>query len=150
MSERDAMQPDTTTAADSASPASPATDGGVDHGIRVHAEPFYLPQHSDPNAHRWVFGYRIHIVNDGERAATLRSRTWRIVDGDGDAHDVHGMGVVGQEPRIEPGEAFGYGSFCPLETSWGTMEGAYVFERDDGEPFEVEIARFYLAVNETE
>ena len=68
----------------------------------------------------------------------------------GRREDVEGPGVVGQTPRLEPGQAFKYQSFCPLRTEWGTMEGSYRFRRDDGTEFDVEIGRFYLRLPDSE
>lgn len=114
------------------------------HGIRVGATAFYLPEESSPEDRVYRFGYTIVIVNTSETAAQLLSRHWIIIDAHGRREDVQGPGVVGQTPRLEPGQAFKYQSFCPLTTAWGTMEGFYTFQRDDGETFEVAIGRFYL------
>ncbi len=80
----------------------------------------------------------------------LVSRHWIIIDAYGRREDVSGPGVVGQTPRLEPGKAFKYQSFCPLRTVWGTMEGEYQMRYDDGETFDVQIARFYLKVPKDE
>ncbi len=125
---------------------TPALSDITTDGIRVGATAFYLPQESDPDKKRYVFGYRVVIVNDGSRTATLRSRHWTIIDAAGHIDEVRGAGVVGEQPRLAPGEAFKYTSYCPLPTPWGTMEGTYQFERDDGEKFDAKIARFYLAI----
>lgn len=114
-------------------------------GFRVSVSPAYVPAHSSPAVGKWTFTYRIRIANESAEAARLISRTWRIINGDGVTHEVHGEGVVGQQPRIEPGEAFVYSSFCPLDTPWGTMEGSYVMRDDRGDEFEVAIGRFFLA-----
>ncbi len=111
------------------------------------ATAFFLPEESLPDEHKFVFGYRIVIVNEGSVAVTLRSRHWIIIDGAGNVEEVQGPKVVGQEPRLAPGEGFKYTSYCPLRTEWGTMEGSYRFETDGGEPLEVKIGRFYLAKN---
>lgn len=116
-------------------------------GIRVGATAYYLPEHSDPDEDRYTFGYTIVIANNGDSAAQLLSRHWIIIDGAGHREEVRGPGVVGQTPRLEPGQAFKYQSFCPLSTPWGTMEGTYEMRRDDGTLFEARIGRFYLAVS---
>ena len=67
-----------------------------------------------------------------------------IVDADGQRESVRGRGVIGEFPKLAAGESYSYVSFCPLGTSWGTMEGSYVFERDDGKRFTVRIGRFFL------
>lgn len=126
--------------------AIPALSDVKTEGIRVGATAYFLPEESSPEDKHFVFGYRIVIVNEGSDVATLRTRHWVIIDGQGRTEEVRGPGVVGEQPRLEPGQAFKYHSFCPLTTEWGTMEGEYEFERDNGERFEVKIGRFYLAV----
>jgi ApaG protein len=113
-------------------------------GIRVGAAAFYLPHESDPDEDRYAFGYTIVISNEGDRPAKLINRHWVIIDAEGERNEVRGPGVVGEQPRLEPGQAFKYQSFCPLKTPWGTMEGSYTMQRDDGETFSATIARFYL------
>ena len=113
-------------------------------GVRVGATAFYLADQSDPDENKYLFGYNIVVSNEGEAPAQLISRHWVIIDGEGRREEVKGPGVVGQTPRLEPGQAFKYQSFCPLKTTWGTMEGSYTFQRDDGSTFEAAIGRFYL------
>ena len=115
------------------------------HGIEVRTEPRFLADQSDPSQDRFVFGYRITIVNRGTLAAKFLSRHWIVVDAEARRHVVRGEGVVGRQPLIAAGTEFSYTSFCPLSTAWGTMEGTYLMEREDGELFEVDIPRFYLA-----
>lgn len=115
------------------------------HGVRVGATAFYIPDQSDPDNQQYIFGYNIVIANVGDEPAQLRSRHWIIIDAHGRREDVRGDGVVGQTPRLEPGQAFKYQSFCPLKTNWGTMEGQYTMQRDSGEKFDVKVGRFYLA-----
>ncbi len=117
-------------------------------GIRVGAAAFYLAEESEPAENQFVFGYNIVIANTGDAPAKLLSRHWIIIDGAGRREEVKGPGVVGQTPRLEPGQAFKYQSFCPLRTNWGTMEGAYTMQRDDGEKFDAQIGRFYLTFRE--
>lgn len=119
-------------------------------GIRVGAAAFYIAEQSEPDNHQFVFGYNIVIANTGDKPAKLLSRHWIIIDGHGRREEVRGRGVVGQTPRLEPGQAFKYQSMCPLRTPWGTMEGAYTMQRDDGGTFEAAIGRFYLARPENE
>jgi ApaG protein len=118
----------------------------VTDGIRVKAVAFYLPEHSDPQQRAYVFGYHITVINEGKSTARLLSRHWIIIDADGHRDDVTGPGVVGKTPRLAPGESFEYDSFCPLRTEWGTMEGTYTMQRDDGTIFDVAIARFFLVL----
>jgi len=126
--------------------ATPEMSDNTTHGIRVGATAYYLPEQSDPDQRRYAFGYTIVIANNGDEPVQLVSRHWIIIDAYGRREDVEGPGVVGQTPRLEPGQAFKYQSFCPLRTVWGTMEGTYTFRYDSGETFEVEIARFYLRI----
>ncbi len=114
------------------------------HGIRVSVAPRYVPNANEQRAGRYVFEYRVEIVNNGTERVRLRSRRWSIVDADGERHEVQGMGVVGHSPVLGPGERFEYASFTPLQTPWGTMEGSYVMQREDGSTFDVAIGRFYL------
>jgi ApaG protein len=114
-------------------------------GVRVGANAFYLPDESTPDDREFVFGYRIVILNDSERTVTLVDRHWDLIDGEGVCRKIDGAGVVGQQPTLEPGEAFKYHSFAVLPTPWGTMEGHYTMrDEDKGEPFRAAIGRFYL------
>lgn len=113
-------------------------------GIRVAVSPAYLAEQSDPASRRFFFGYKVRITNEGDTGARLVSRRWIIVNSHGEREDVEGDGVVGQQPHLRPGQSFEYSSYCPLNTSWGTMEGTFQMERDDGETFDAVISRFYL------
>ena len=113
-------------------------------GIRIRVESEYLPGQSEPEANRYLFSYRVRIENAGREAARLVARRWRITDGLGRVQVVEGPGVVGEQPRLAPGETFEYRSFCPLPTGCGTMEGAYRMVTDDDEAFEAAIAPFFL------
>jgi len=114
-------------------------------GIRVEVESTFVPERSDPAEKRWFFAYTIRISNEGFETARLISRHWIITDGDGDAEEVRGPGVVGKQPVLAPGESFEYTSACPLGTNFGTMHGTYQMVTDGGEPYDVEIAPFALA-----
>jgi ApaG protein len=113
-------------------------------GIRVRVGAQSLPNQSTPDQGHFVFAYRVRIQNLGERAAQLMARTWVILDGDNDRRLVKGPGVVGEQPMLQPGEGFEYVSGSGLQTEWGTMEGQFHFEREDGEKFDAEIGRFFL------
>ena len=115
-------------------------------GIRIAVAPSFSPDHSDPSIPRYTFTYRIRISNESDLRFTLLSRHWIITDADGQRHEVRGEGVVGEQPTLAPGESFTYSSFCPLPTSWGTMEGSYTLRADSGEEFDVQIGRFYLTL----
>ncbi len=117
----------------------------VTEGVRVRAAALYMPDQSQPAARKYVFAYRIGITNEGTQRVRLLSRHWVIINGSGDREDVQGPGVVGKFPSLGPGEHFEYTSFCPLDTEWGTMEGSFRMQREDGETFDVMIGRFFLA-----
>jgi len=114
------------------------------HGFRVRVRPSYLAEQSDPEAHRFVWAYRIEIENRGDEPAQLVSRHWVITDATGRVEEVKGLGVVGEQPTIRPGETFDYASGCPLQTPSGTMVGSYQMISDGGERFEVDIPAFSL------
>ena len=117
----------------------------ADGQIEVTAEAFYLPQRSLPEQGRYFFAYRIRIRNVGDAPARLLARHWIITDAAGRVQQVRGEGVVGEQPRLEPGQEFVYSSFCPLPTPLGSMRGSYEMQRDDGERFEAPIPVFTLA-----
>ncbi len=123
---------------------TPEMSNRTNERVRVSAVASFMPEQSDAEDRQYVFGYRIVIANEGKEAVQLVSRNWTIIDGDGKREEISGPGVVGQKPRIEPGDSFEYESRCPLKTSWGTMEGHYVMKRDDGRTFDAPVARFYL------
>jgi len=112
--------------------------------IDIRVEPRYLPEQSDPLQESYGFAYTITVSNRGEASAQLISRHWIILDADGHREEVRGLGVVGHQPLIKPGEGFEYTSGCRLRTPTGTMEGSYRFVLEDGEAFEVPIPRFEL------
>lgn len=116
----------------------------VTDGIRIQAAGQYLPQESDPAVDRFVFAYKIAMTNLGQRRARLVARHWIILDSEGRREDVRGPGVVGEYPSLANRENYSYISYCPLKTQWGTMEGSFTFERDDGARFQVCIGRFFL------
>ena len=112
--------------------------------ITIEVKPRYLPEQSAPLDEVYGFAYTITIANVGEAPAQLISRHWIIIDGDGHREDVRGLGVVGQQPMLQPGEAFEYTSGGRLRTPTGSMEGSYRFVLEDGEAFDVVIERFTL------
>ncbi len=114
-------------------------------GIRVKVESVYLSEHSDPDEPRYVFAYRVSIRNEGTEAARLLARHWVISDAAAGTEEVRGPGVIGQTPRIAPGETHEYQSFCVLKTPRGSMHGSYQMVRDDGRAFDAEIATFVLS-----
>ena len=119
------------------------------HGIRVRVSAQFIPEQSDADIKRYAFAYRVHITNEGQQWAKLLSRRWVITDSIGEVEVVEGPGVVGEQPELEPGDGFEYMSGCPLSTSWGTMEGHYVMQREEGSTFEAEVGRFFLTKDTT-
>ncbi len=115
-------------------------------GVRVEVRAAYVPGRSSPADSQYFFAYRIRISNLGEETVQLLSRHWVISDGEGNEEHVRGPGVVGEQPVLEPGEAFEYTSFCPLRTPIGSMHGTYRMVTAGGAAFEAEIAPFSLAV----
>lgn len=113
-------------------------------GVRVSVIPQYLPQQSAPDEGRWAFAYTVEIANLGAEPVQLVSRHWIITDGRGRLEEVRGPGVVGEQPSLEPGEAFRYTSGCPLPTPTGSMRGAYQMLTGGGEAFDAEIPEFSL------
>jgi ApaG protein len=112
--------------------------------VTVRVSVSFLPEQSEPAKGRWFWAYHVRIENGGGRSVQLISREWSIVDGRGGRHDVAGEGVVGEQPVIDPGEAFDYVSGCPLNTPHGFMEGRYHMVSEDGRRFAVSIPRFPL------
>ena len=117
--------------------------------IAVEVETQYLPEQSDPAAERYFFAYSITITNVGSVAAQLISRHWIITDAEGRIEEVRGLGVVGHQPMLQPGESFEYTSSCPLPTPVGTMKGTYQMVAEDGTRFEAPISEFVLAMPRT-
>jgi ApaG protein len=114
--------------------------------IAVSAVPQYIPDQSDPENERYVFAYTITIENIGSVTAQLISRHWIITDASDQVQEVRGLGVVGHQPLLKPGEKFEYTSGCQLATPVGTMRGSYQMTAEDGKQFEAVIPEFTLAI----
>ncbi len=123
-----------------------AMSSALTDGIRVEVRSDFRPERSEPRQRRWLFSYTVTIRNEGPAPAQLVSRRWIITDGAGRREEVEGEGVVGRQPRLEPGQAFEYTSFCVLPTSHGSMRGSYRMVREGGDSFDAEIAPFSLVV----
>jgi len=121
----------------------------VTRDIEVEVEPFYLAERSDPADRRYVWGYRITIVNRSDEFVQLLSRYWHITDGDGRVEEVRGPGVVGEQPELNPGDSFQYTSGCPLSTPSGIMVGRYTMRNAQGELFDVAVPAFSLDLPDT-
>lgn len=104
----------------------------------------YIAGQSDPQEDSYAFAYTITVNNTGRVSAQLISRHWVIVDASGHTEEVKGLGVVGHQPLLKPGESFQYSSGCRLRTPTGTMHGSYFCVAEDGERFEVPVALFVL------
>lgn len=116
------------------------------YDIAVSAATQYLEEQSDERAGRYVFAYTITLRNLGSVAAQLVSRHWIITDAQGLVQEVRGLGVVGAQPLLRPGESFEYTSGTSIATPVGTMRGAYQMVAEDGTKFEAPIPEFTLSV----
>ena len=106
----------------------------------------YLADQSDESADRYVFSYTITIRNAGNASAQLISRHWIITDSRGQVQEVRGLGVVGAQPMLRPGETFEYTSGTSIATPVGTMRGSYQMVGEDGARFDAAIPEFTLSV----
>ena len=112
--------------------------------VTVSVKPIFLPHQSEPDERRWVWAYHVRIENHGGEIVQLISRHWRITDATGHVVEVRGEGVVGEQPRLKPGESFEYTSGTPLSTPSGIMAGSYQMVTRAGQSFEVAIPPFSL------
>ena len=120
------------------------TSEALTSDIRVHVTARYSPEHSQPSEGKWFFLYTIVIANEGTETVQLISRHWIITDAASNVEEVRGLGVVGRQPTLEPGQSFEYTSGCSLRTPFGSMRGSYQLVRTDGKAFDVEVAPFAL------
>ncbi len=116
------------------------------YDIDVSVNTLYLPEQSDEAADRYVFAYTVTIRNSGGATAQLVSRHWIIKDARDQVQEVRGLGVVGAQPTLRPGESFEYTSGTSIATPVGTMRGSYQMVAEDGTRFEAEIPEFTLSV----
>ncbi|HEX7970826.1 MAG TPA: Co2+/Mg2+ efflux protein ApaG [Thiobacillus sp.] len=119
---------------------------GKKYQISINVNTAYLAEQSDPSADRYVFAYTITIANSGTVAAQLISRHWIITDADNVTQEVKGLGVVGEQPLLRPGESFEYTSGTAMATPVGTMRGSYQMVAEDGNKFDAEIPEFTLSM----
>lgn len=112
--------------------------------IEVVVEPYYIEEQSDPDDNRYVWGYRVVISNNSIDTIRLVNRHWIITDQNGITDEVSGPGVVGEQPRLMPGDTYEYSSGCPLDTPSGLMYGHYEMQTDNGDIFDVTIPAFSL------
>jgi len=112
--------------------------------FRVEVVPRYLTEQSDPEQDLYAFSYTITITNVGDIAAQLISRSWNINDANGHTDRVRGLGVVGHQPLLQPGQSFQYTSGTRLRTPTGTMHGSFFCVAEDGERFDTDVPMFVL------
>lgn len=113
--------------------------------IDIQVKTQYIPEQSQPEQHRFFFAYTITIKNSGTMAAQLLTRQWLITDANGKIQEVHGKGVVGEQPYLKSGEEFRYSSAAMLETPVGSMQGSYQMKAEDNTLFDAPIPVFRLA-----
>lgn len=121
----------------------------VTDNIRVEVLSQYSAENSKPFEDLWVFQYTVRITNQGDEQVQLVSRHWIITDAFDHTEEVRGPGVVGEQPRLGPGESFQYSSWCPLKTPTGTMHGTYQMVGAGGRRFDIAIAPFALKARYT-
>jgi ApaG protein len=114
--------------------------------ITVQARSTFIPEQSDADEGRFVFAYTITITNTGSVPARLVSRHWIITDSDNKVQEVKGLGVVGEQPLLQPNESFEYTSGAAIATPVGTMQGSYQMAAEDGTQFDAPIPEFMLSM----
>jgi len=114
--------------------------------IQVSTQVEYIPDQSSEEQDRYVFAYTITITNTGSIAAQLISRHWIITDATNSVQEVRGLGVVGEQPLLKPGESFEYTSGSAIATPVGTMKGSYQMVAEDGTKFDAQITEFTLSM----
>jgi len=112
----------------------------------VLVETVFIPEQSDVEHNRYAFAYHIKLTNTGTIAAQLISRQWVITEASGEQQEVKGLGVVGEQPLLQPGEHFEYTSGTVISTPMGSMHGSYQMVAEDGHLFDVSIPTFPLSM----
>ncbi|MGB7762790.1 MAG: Co2+/Mg2+ efflux protein ApaG [Bryobacteraceae bacterium] len=128
---------------DPQSELAPMSDAAT-NSIRVEVMSRHSPENSRPQQGEWVFEYTVRITNRGSETVQLLGRHWIITDASEHVEEVKGLGVVGEQPLLAPGESFQYSSWCPLKTPIGRMQGTYRMTRVGGAQFDIAIAPFAL------
>ncbi len=128
---------------------NPQTTEDQSTNFKVEVATRYMESDSSPDEDRFVFAYTVTILNQGETPARLLTRHWVITHGNGRTQEVRGDGVLGEQPRIKPGEGYQYTSGTILETPMGTMGGSYQMVTDDGKEFDASIPEFLLSTPRT-
>lgn len=116
--------------------------------MTVKVEPRFLPDQSSADDQIYTFAYTITVTNEGKVPAQLIARHWLINDASGHAQEVKGLGVIGQQPLLAPGESFQYTSGCRLQAPSGTMRGSYFFVNEVGDRFDVPVPMFVLEADD--
>ncbi len=116
------------------------------YAMHIDVQPEYLIERSNPEEDVFVFAYHVRITNIGQIAAQIISRYWVIKNAVGIIEEVNGLGIVGRQPFLKPGQGFEYTSACPLNTSSGSMRGSFFCVAEDGERFDVAVLPFELFV----
>ena len=116
----------------------------VTHNITVKVLPTYVPEHSNPERKEYVWVYNVIIENNSDVCIKLMRRHWLVTDGEGKTQEVHGAGVVGEQPVLNPGEVFSYASHAVLPTTTGFMRGDYDVVDDKGGHIKVKVPAFSL------
>ncbi len=119
------------------------------YGFAVSVQSQFLPEQSNPDKGQYSFAYTVRITNSGNVPAQLISRHWVITDANGKVVEVKGLGVVGHQPLLAPGQSFEYSSGSQIATPAGSMRGSYFGVAEDGERFESQIPEFPLAMPRT-
>lgn len=121
-------------------------ENATNYDIQISVETQYVESQSIPDQQRYVFAYTITIRNAGSMPAKLLTRHWVITDSNGKTQEVRGDGVVGEQPHLQPGQAFQYTSGTLLDTAVGSMHGSYQMVADDGVEFDAEVPVFTLSI----
>lgn len=119
------------------------------HAIRINVETHFIEEQSSIEHNRYFFNYTVTIINDGLVPAQLVSRHWIITDANEETFEVKGLGVVGEQPLIQPHESYTYTSGTELNTPVGSMHGSYQMVSEDGTSFDAEIPMFILSMPRT-
>lgn len=121
-----------------------------DHStINITATASFVEKESDIQKNRYIFAYTITITNKGKRVVQLLQRHWVLTDANGKVQEVHGEGVIGLKPTLQPEESFRYTSSALIESAVGTMQGYYTFVDHEGQTFNAPIDRFTLSIPRT-
>jgi len=118
----------------------------TNYQISVDVRTEYLADQSNPDGGRYAFAYHVTLRNQGTLAAQLISRHWIITDAEGEVQEVRGLGVVGEQPLLQPGQSYEYTSGSTFATPVGTMRGSYQMTAEDGTRFDAEIPEFILSM----